>query len=86
MSADFSRMDKYLAQPAVRAKLGVPLDLDFQECSLTVNAGFASDYARDFSPNVQDMLNGHLKVLIYAGGPQPSAGIAIQAAACACRW
>ena len=42
----------------------------FQECNFDVNAAFASDYARSFDqPNVVDMLNAGLKVLIYAGAP-----------------
>ncbi|KAK9806679.1 hypothetical protein WJX73_007406 [Symbiochloris irregularis] len=63
---DFSRLDKYLAQPDVRDKLGVG-DREWTECNFDVNADFLSDWPLNYDTSLIPLLESDIRVTIYAG-------------------
>ncbi len=63
---DFSRVEKFLNSPSTRAALGVG-ERAWQACSPRVHADMMADWMRDLEPVIPPMLEGGLRVLVYAG-------------------
>jgi serine carboxypeptidase-like clade 4 len=63
---DFSRVERFLNLPGTRAALGVG-ERAWQACSPTVHADMMADWMRDLEPVIPPMLEGGLRVLVYAG-------------------
>ena len=71
---DFSKLDRYLAQPEVRRGLNVDPDAPWQECNMEVNHDMLVDFMRSYSDRVTPLLDGEgegekgkARVLIYVG-------------------
>eukprot|EP00566_Odontella_aurita_P005453 CAMPEP_0113551558 /NCGR_PEP_ID=MMETSP0015_2-20120614/14589_1 /TAXON_ID=2838 /ORGANISM="Odontella" /LENGTH=614 /DNA_ID=CAMNT_0000452459 /DNA_START=133 /DNA_END=1977 /DNA_ORIENTATION=+ /assembly_acc=CAM_ASM_000160 len=66
---DFSHIEKFLNLESTREALHVSDDApsEWQSCNMGINLKFHTDWMKDFSPYVADMLNGGVPVLIYAG-------------------
>jgi len=64
---DFQNIDDYMNSESVKEVLGVPKEVEWQDCNNTVNAMFASDWMKNFDGQVTDLLENGKKVLIYAG-------------------
>lgn len=63
---DFSRLDKYINQDSVRQKLGVG-DRKWESCSTDVYFDMLGDWMKNFDPPIPAMLQGGIRVMIYAG-------------------
>lgn len=71
---DFSKLDRYLAQPEVRKGLNVDPDAPWQECNMDVNHDMLVDFMRSYSDRITPLLDGEgeekkgkARVLIYVG-------------------
>merc|ERR1712157_339741 len=64
---DFSNIESFMNNQTVKEALGVPEEVVWQDCNNTVNAMFASDWMKNFDQQVVKLLEGGVKVLIYAG-------------------
>ena len=64
---DFSNIESFMNNQTVKEALGVPEEVVWQDCNQTVNAMFASDWMKNFDQQVVKLLEGGVKVLIYAG-------------------
>lgn len=65
---DFSDVSAFVNRPEIRRALGVqPSDREWQECNMLVNIMFMTDFLQTYASNVTSLLNGGLRVLIYAG-------------------
>jgi hypothetical protein len=63
---DFSLAQKFLNDPAVRSSLGVG-DRKWEMCSGKVHEDMMADWMRNLEPTIPPMLEGGLRVMIYAG-------------------
>ena len=63
---DFSHIDAFLNLQSTRDALGVG-DRKWEACSPHVHADMMADWMRDLEPTVPPMLEGGLRVLVYAG-------------------
>merc|ERR1711924_523029 len=63
---DFTNIENFMNNATVKSILGVPDEVEWSDCNNTVNAMFASDWMKNFDRQV-DLLEGGVKVLIYAG-------------------
>jgi len=65
---DFSRIEKFLNLPSTREALHVTDEsAKWKSCNMGINMMFHTDWMKDFSPFVKDLLEDNLPVLIYAG-------------------
>jgi hypothetical protein len=71
---DFSKLDRYLAQPEVRKALNVDPDAPWQECNMEVNHDMLVDFMRSYSNRITPLLDGEgesktgrARVMIYVG-------------------
>eukprot|EP00212_Chloropicon_laureae_P004984 CAMPEP_0197500330 /NCGR_PEP_ID=MMETSP1311-20131121/61465_1 /TAXON_ID=464262 /ORGANISM="Genus nov. species nov., Strain RCC856" /LENGTH=514 /DNA_ID=CAMNT_0043046083 /DNA_START=148 /DNA_END=1692 /DNA_ORIENTATION=+ len=64
---DFTNIENFMNNATVKSILGVPDEVEWSDCNNTVNAMFASDWMKNFDRQVVDLLEGGVKVLIYAG-------------------
>ena len=65
---DFSNVEKWLATDSTREALHVTSDrAAWVSCNNDINADFRSDWMINYDGYVADMLEGGIKVLIYAG-------------------
>jgi cathepsin A (carboxypeptidase C) len=65
---DFSGITKFMNSPATRKALGVvSKSSKWESCNMGINLKFHTDWMKDFSSYVADMLNGGIPALIYAG-------------------
>ena len=55
---DFSKLDRYLAQPEVRKALNVDPDAPWQECNMEVNHDMLVDFMRSYSNRITPLLDG----------------------------
>ena len=63
---DFSEAEKFLNDPSVRAALGVG-DRKWEMCSGKVHEDMMADWMRNLEPTIPPMLEGGVRVMIYAG-------------------
>lgn len=63
---DFSNMETFLNQKAVRDVLGVG-DIEFVSCSSEVSYAMLMDWMRNLEVGIPALLEDGIKVLIYAG-------------------
>lgn len=63
---DFSDAEKFLNDPSVRAALGVG-DRKWEMCSGKVHEDMMADWMRNLEPTIPPMLEGGVRVMIYAG-------------------
>jgi cathepsin A (carboxypeptidase C) len=65
---DFSNIETFLNLPETRKALHVTDESPaWNACNMGINLKFHTDWMKDFSPYIADLLNDGLKVLIYAG-------------------
>jgi len=65
---DFDNIGVFLNKPETRAALHVSDKVDeWVDCNTAVNAGFISDWMRDYQQVLIPMLESNINVLIYAG-------------------
>jgi len=64
---DFTNLDEYMNAPQVKEALGVPPEVEWQDCNQTVNAMFYKDWMRNFDAQIVDLLSHQVDVVIYAG-------------------
>lgn len=64
---EFGVMDKYLAQPDVRAALNVKPGLQWQSCSRQVYMDFLGDFLRNYDDRVTPLVDAGTRALIYVG-------------------
>lgn len=64
---DFTNIGDFMNNATVKEILGVPETVQWEDCNQTVNAMFVSDWMKNFDTQVVDLLEGDVKVLIYAG-------------------
>lgn len=65
---DFTNIDTFLNLPSTREALHVSDKVDkWVDCNTVVNAGFISDWMRDYQQVLIPMLEDGIRVLIYAG-------------------
>jgi cathepsin A (carboxypeptidase C) len=65
---DFSNIEKFLRLPETRKALHVTDDSPpWNACNMGINLMFHTDWMKDFSPYVADLLNAGIPALIYAG-------------------
>merc|ERR1712183_976001 len=66
---DFSKETLLLNEPSVMAHLGVNTSKvsSWQSCNYQVNSAFGADWMKDQSYKVKEVLDGGVRVLIYAG-------------------
>ena len=66
---DFSNIDNYLAQDAVREALGIPPRERWTECSKVVDIVmvYGGDWMKTFDSHVAEVLESGVRGLIYAG-------------------
>ena len=55
---DFSKLDRYLAQPEVRKALNVAPEAQWEECNMKVNHDMLVDFMRSYSDRVTPLLDG----------------------------
>jgi cathepsin A (carboxypeptidase C) len=65
---DFSNIEKFLHLPETRKALHVTDESPaWNACNMGINLKFHTDWMKDFSPYVADLLNAGIPALIYAG-------------------
>lgn len=65
---DFSNIATFLNSDSTREALHIsPKSAEWKTCNDSINAKFVVDEMENFAPNVADLLNGGIRVLIYAG-------------------
>lgn len=65
---DFSNIEVFLNKPEVRTALHVSDKVEkWESCNTKVNAGFLSDWMRNYQQVLVPMLEDNINVLIYAG-------------------
>mmetsp|Transcript_31813 Transcript_31813/g.64042 ORF Transcript_31813/g.64042 Transcript_31813/m.64042 type:complete len:633 (+) Transcript_31813:114-2012(+) len=65
---DFSHIEKFMNEDSTKEALHVKEhDPTWQTCNMLVNMEFHTDWMKDFSPYVADLLNDDIPSLIYAG-------------------
>jgi|UPI000581A2AE cathepsin A (carboxypeptidase C) len=66
---DFSHIEKFLNDKATKEALNVDLQHShaWRSCNMGINMKFHTDWMKDFSPFVADLLNAGIPALIYAG-------------------
>jgi cathepsin A (carboxypeptidase C) len=65
---DFSAMTKFMNSPTTKKALGVSKKSGaWESCNMGINMKFHTDWMKDFSPYIADLLNGGIPALIYAG-------------------
>merc|ERR1711935_652107 len=64
---DFSMVEKWLNLDSTKAALHVREESHWESCNMGINLKFHTDWMRDFSPYVADLLNANIPALIYAG-------------------
>jgi carboxypeptidase C (cathepsin A) len=64
---DFSQVDKFLARDDIRAELGIPKNIRWEECNMLVHALLLGDWIDSFQQDVAVVLARHRRVLVYSG-------------------
>jgi len=64
---DFTNIETFMNNETVKATLGVPEDIEWEDCNNTVNAMFSSDWMKNFDAQIVNLLEGDKEVLVYAG-------------------
>lgn len=64
---DFSGAEIFLNIPSIKRALGVPDKINFVSCSTEVFNAMMGDLANNYAPDIPDLLQDGIKVLIYAG-------------------
>lgn len=64
---DFSMVEKWLNLDSTKTALHVREESHWQSCNMGINLKFHTDWMKDFSPYVADLLNANIPALIYAG-------------------
>jgi cathepsin A (carboxypeptidase C) len=65
---DYSLVEKFMNLPNIKQKLHVNSNSpSWQGCNFDVHDNFLTDWMKDFSGKVADLLNDDIPVLIYAG-------------------
>jgi cathepsin A (carboxypeptidase C) len=64
---DFSSIEKWLNSESTKAALHVKDDTKWATCNMGINLKFHTDWMKDFSPFVSDLINAGIPALIYAG-------------------
>mmetsp|Transcript_4119 Transcript_4119/g.6104 ORF Transcript_4119/g.6104 Transcript_4119/m.6104 type:complete len:725 (+) Transcript_4119:208-2382(+) len=65
---DFSNIDKFLNLESTKKALHVSHESHkWESCNYGVHSNFMTDWMKDMSPKVTDVLNDGIRVLIYAG-------------------
>lgn len=64
---DFSFIEKWLNKDSTKAALHVKEEAKWQTCNMGINLKFHTDWMKDFSPFVKDLVNDGIPALIYAG-------------------
>lgn len=64
---DFSAIEKWLNLGSTKSALHVKDDSKWATCNMGINLKFHTDWMRDFSPFVADLINSGIPALIYAG-------------------
>lgn len=66
---DFSNVETFLNLDSTRDALHVTKESgSWQSCNMGINLKFHTDWMKDFSPYIADLLNDGIPALIYAGG------------------
>jgi cathepsin A (carboxypeptidase C) len=63
---DFSLLDEFIARPDIRDEIGVG-NRTWSSCNMHVNASILGDWVTNVKPNVNDLLDAGIKVLVYSG-------------------
>jgi cathepsin A (carboxypeptidase C) len=63
---DFANMDRFLARQDVREELGVG-DRDWSSCNMIVHTFMLGDWITNLVPNVKNILDKGVRVLVYSG-------------------
>jgi len=64
---DFSNIEKWLNLDSTKTALHVRDEIHWKSCNMGINLKFHTDWMKDFSPYVADLLNDNIPALIYAG-------------------
>lgn len=64
---DFSHIKTWLNSDSTKAALNVKNDAKWNTCNMGINMKFHTDWMKDFSPFVADLINAGIPALIYAG-------------------
>jgi len=64
---DFSSVEHWLNLDSTKTALHVRDDSHWESCNMGINLKFHTDWMKDFSPYVADLLNDNIPALIYAG-------------------
>lgn len=64
---DFSHIKKWLNLDSTKSALHVRESSHWESCNMGINLKFHTDWMKDFSPYVADLLNDNVPALIYAG-------------------
>lgn len=65
---DFSYITKFMNDPETQKALGVTKKSHkWESCNMGINMKFHTDWMKDFSPYIADLLEGGINTLIYAG-------------------
>lgn len=64
---DFSKIEKWLNLDSTKDALHVKEEANWATCNMGINLKFHTDWMKDFSPFVKDLINAGIPALIYAG-------------------
>jgi len=64
---DFSNIEHWLNLDSTKTALHVHDQSHWESCNMGINLKFHTDWMKDFSPYVADLLNDNIPALIYAG-------------------
>lgn len=64
---DFSLLNEFLNQDHVKKEFGVPQDMTWEECNMSVHEDMMSDWGHRFDTVLPEMLAAGVRVMIYAG-------------------
>mmetsp|Transcript_1969 Transcript_1969/g.2664 ORF Transcript_1969/g.2664 Transcript_1969/m.2664 type:complete len:595 (-) Transcript_1969:175-1959(-) len=64
---DFSSIEKWLNLDSTKEALHVKESSKWASCNMGINLKFHTDWMKDFSPYVADLINAGIPALIYAG-------------------
>ena len=64
---DFSNIETWLNTAETKKALNVKEDAKWATCNMGINFKFHTDWMKDFSPFVADLINAKIPALIYAG-------------------
>lgn len=64
---DFSQVDRFLARSDIRAELGIPEHVKWEECNMLVHLLLLGDWIDSFQKDVEVVLAHRRRALVYSG-------------------